>query len=208
MFICSLGVVGKHLILWNLFTLCQTPWCSVLYKLSCFYCLIPLFLPCFHRLHKGLKYYHNYLMNIQEGACLYQSVPVFLLGLVFSLLKILVSYKNNIKLTANFLLLSPHLHHPSLSFVAVILRCLQHGVDRGAGRLWEHLWPASGAVWELLRPVQKRHAAQPGRAVPLLCFVQLLRTAGPEKVKETLYRTENNINGFWISLGGWKTLTE
>lgn len=72
-----------------------------------------------------------------------------------------------------------------LHLTAVVLRCVQHGVYRGAGRLWEHLRPAAGAVWKFLRPLQKRHAAQPGRPVPLLCIIQQLRTAGPKKVQQS-----------------------
>lgn len=65
---------------------------------------------------------------------------------------------------------------------AVLLCGLQHGVHRGAGRLREHLGPAAGALRELLRPVQERHAAQPGGAVPLLRLLQQLRPAGAAKV--------------------------
>lgn len=73
--------------------------------------------------------------------------------------------------------------NPTSSSLSAILLCrVQHGIHRGAGCFWEHLWPAVGAVWEFLRSVQKRYATQPGRPVPLLCFIQQLRAAGPEKV--------------------------
>lgn len=78
-----------------------------------------------------------------------------------------------------------------LHLTAVVLRCVQHGVYRGAGRLWEHLRPAAGAVWKFLRPLQKRHAAQPGRPVPLLRIIQQLRTAGPKKVQQSRIEIPN-----------------
>lgn len=71
---------------------------------------------------------------------------------------------------------------PCVSHTAILLCRLQHGLDRGAGCLWEHLGPTAGAFWKFLRPVQKRNTTQSGRAVPLLGIIQQLRTAGPEEV--------------------------
>jgi len=84
------------------------------------------------------------------------------------------------QIVQSFLWISPP--PPPLPPAAVVLRRVQHGVHGGAGRLREHLRPAAGAFWEFLRPVPKRHAAQPGRPVPLLRLLQQLRPAGPEKV--------------------------
>lgn len=80
----------------------------------------------------------------------------------------------------------PFILIPIPLFLSAVLLCgVQHGVYRGTGRLWEHLRPAAGAVWEFLWPVQKRYAAQPGRPIPLLCFIQQLRPSGPEKVHQS-----------------------